>query len=47
VSIDLHRDLAFVEVTRDFTFPGVTFEGGSGILFMTALPLLRVRMSGS
>lgn len=47
VSIDLHRDLGFVEVTRDFTFPGVTFEGGSGILFMTALPLLRARTPGS
>jgi ribosomal protein S18 acetylase RimI-like enzyme len=32
-SIDLHRKLGFVEVTRDFTFPGASFEGGMGILF--------------
>jgi len=33
VSIDLHRHFGFVELTRDFSFPGATFEGGSGILF--------------
>lgn len=32
-SIDLHGQLGFVEVTRDFTFPGASFEGGVGILF--------------
>jgi ribosomal protein S18 acetylase RimI-like enzyme len=32
-SIDLHGKLGFVEVTRDFTFPGMSFEGGVGILF--------------
>lgn len=33
VSIELHRRLGFEEVTRDFTYPEVTFEGGEGILF--------------
>ncbi|MCA9752758.1 MAG: GNAT family N-acetyltransferase [Gemmatimonadetes bacterium] len=33
VSIELHRPFGFKEVTRDFTFPGVTFEGGVGMLF--------------
>ena len=32
-SIDLHAALGFLEVTRDFWFPGVTFRGGVGILF--------------
>jgi len=32
-SIDLHRQFGFVEVTRDFTFPGITSESGVGILF--------------
>ena len=36
-SIDLHRQLGFVELTRDFTFPGASFEGGVGILFNTEL----------
>lgn len=36
-SIDLHRPFGFVEVTRDFTFPGASFEGGAGILFRAAL----------
>jgi ribosomal protein S18 acetylase RimI-like enzyme len=31
-SLDLHRDLGFVEVSRDFWFPDVTFEGGVGVL---------------
>ncbi|MBM2621956.1 GNAT family N-acetyltransferase [Actinoplanes sp. LDG1-06] len=31
-SIDLHTRLGFVEVTRDFWFPGLTFEGGVGVL---------------
>lgn len=34
-SIDLHEKFGFQEVTRDFIFPGVTFEGGVGILFRT------------
>ena len=36
-SIDLHRAFGFVELTRDFTFPGASFEGGAGILFKAAL----------
>jgi len=32
-SIDLHGHVGFVEVTRDFWFPGVAFMGGTGILF--------------
>jgi ribosomal protein S18 acetylase RimI-like enzyme len=31
-SIALHAELGFVEVTRDFSFPDVSFEGGSGVL---------------
>jgi len=34
VTIELHEKLGFNELTRDFTFPGVTFSGeGIGILF--------------
>jgi ribosomal protein S18 acetylase RimI-like enzyme len=36
-TIHLHADLGFREVTRDFTFPGVTFQGGRGILFRADL----------
>jgi len=36
-SIELHRRLGFREVTRDFSFPGVTFAGGVGVLFRAAL----------
>ena len=32
-SIDLHDRMGFVEVTRDFHFPGTRFTGGVGILF--------------
>ncbi|MEV4618902.1 GNAT family N-acetyltransferase [Asanoa sp. NPDC049573] len=31
-SLDLHTELGFVEVTRDFWFPELTFEGGVGVL---------------
>ena len=31
-SLALHRDLGFVEVTRDFVVPRVTFDGGIGVL---------------
>jgi ribosomal protein S18 acetylase RimI-like enzyme len=31
-SIDLHTPFGFVEVTRDFHMPGVSFTGGVGIL---------------
>ena len=37
VSITLHKKFGFVEITRDFTFPGVTFTGGIGILFRASL----------
>lgn len=36
-SIDLHAQLGFVEVTRDFAFPGASFEGGVGVLFRADL----------
>lgn len=32
-TIALHGRLGFVEVTRRFTYPGVVFEGGDGVLF--------------
>jgi ribosomal protein S18 acetylase RimI-like enzyme len=32
-SIALHDGFQFEEVTRDFTYPGVTFKGGVGILY--------------
>jgi ribosomal protein S18 acetylase RimI-like enzyme len=31
-SLDLHHDLGFREHTREFSFPGVSFAGGSGVL---------------
>lgn len=33
-SIELHEAFGFREVTRDFSYPGVEFTGGEGILFM-------------
>ena len=36
-SIELHRAAGFVELTRDFHFPGAQFEGGSGIMFVCDL----------
>jgi ribosomal protein S18 acetylase RimI-like enzyme len=36
-SIELHRRFGFDEVTRRFSFPSVTFDGGEGILFRAAL----------
>jgi len=36
-TIDLHTRLGFVEVTRDFWFPAVTFQGGTGVLFRLRL----------
>ena len=36
-SIDLHRAFGFVELSRDFTFPGASFEGGAGSLFKAEL----------
>lgn len=37
-TLDLHRRLGFVEVSRQFTVPGVTFEGGNGVLLRAQLP---------
>jgi ribosomal protein S18 acetylase RimI-like enzyme len=31
-SLSMHKELGFEEVSRRFTFPGVTFEGGEGVL---------------
>jgi ribosomal protein S18 acetylase RimI-like enzyme len=36
-SIELHRRFGFEEVSRRFSFPGLTFEGGEGILFRASL----------
>jgi GNAT superfamily N-acetyltransferase len=35
VSIELHGKYNFTELTRDFKYPNVEFEGGEGILFVT------------
>ncbi len=32
-SIDLHKPFGFVEITRDFIYPGIATESGRGILF--------------
>ncbi len=37
VTIKLHQKFGFYEVSRDFSSPGVTFEGGEGILFQVDL----------
>jgi ribosomal protein S18 acetylase RimI-like enzyme len=31
-TLDLHRAFGFEEISRDVTMPGVTFEGGAGVL---------------
>jgi ribosomal protein S18 acetylase RimI-like enzyme len=36
-SIELHGRLGFTEVTRSFSFPGLAFEGGEGVLFRLQL----------
>jgi ribosomal protein S18 acetylase RimI-like enzyme len=36
-SIELHRRLGFEEVTRQFSFPRLAFDGGEGILFRSRL----------
>jgi ribosomal protein S18 acetylase RimI-like enzyme len=36
-SIELHRRLGFEEISRRFSFPGLTFDGGEGILFRARL----------
>jgi ribosomal protein S18 acetylase RimI-like enzyme len=40
-SLALHEALGFREATRDFSFPGVTFQGGAGGV------LLRLELRGS
>jgi ribosomal protein S18 acetylase RimI-like enzyme len=40
-SIELHRRLGFEEVTRNFSFPRLVFDGGDGILFRLRLNALR------
>ena len=37
VSIRLHQRLGFEEATRRFSFPGLAFDGGEGILFRIRL----------
>jgi len=37
VSLVLHAQLGFVEITRDFSIPGVSFTGGTGVLCRLAL----------
>jgi aminoglycoside 6'-N-acetyltransferase I len=37
-SLALHERLGFVEVTRDFVYPGVGFVGGVGVLCRAARP---------
>ena len=52
-SMDLHREVGFREVTRDFELPGVSFTGGEGVLFSAdasgqrqQVTQLRVRAAG-
>jgi ribosomal protein S18 acetylase RimI-like enzyme len=40
-SIDLHARFGFVEVTRDFFVPGVSFTGETGVLFRADLTAQR------
>jgi len=37
VSIELHQQFGFIELTREFSHPWATFEGGIGILFRAEL----------
>jgi ribosomal protein S18 acetylase RimI-like enzyme len=37
-SLGLHTRLGFEEVTRDFAFPGVSFDGGVGVLARVRRP---------
>lgn len=36
-SLELHAKLGFVEVTRSFEYPGVSFDGGVGVLCRATL----------
>jgi ribosomal protein S18 acetylase RimI-like enzyme len=42
-SIALHRRFGFDEMTRQFSFPGLVFRGGEGILFKLRLQKHRLR----
>lgn len=47
VSLALHAKLGFVEITRDFVYPGVTFDGGTGVLAKASSPVFdRLRPPG-
>ena len=37
VSIDMHKQFVFTEISRNFVYPDVSFEGGEGILFKADL----------
>jgi GNAT superfamily N-acetyltransferase len=37
-SIDLHTTFDFREVTRNFSYPGLTFNHGTGVLFCASRP---------
>jgi GNAT superfamily N-acetyltransferase len=37
-SLDLHAQLGFAEVTKDFWYPNVSFAGGRGVLCRVGLP---------
>jgi ribosomal protein S18 acetylase RimI-like enzyme len=37
VTIELHARVGFKEITREFTFPGIEFQGGEGVLFAADL----------
>ena len=45
-SLLLHQRLGFREVTRDFTYPGVTFTGGVGVLCRASLTADRQALPG-
>jgi ribosomal protein S18 acetylase RimI-like enzyme len=45
-SLDLHARLGFEEVTRDFEVPGVTFDGGVGVLARATAASVRAAQAG-
>jgi ribosomal protein S18 acetylase RimI-like enzyme len=45
-SLDLHARLGFEEVTRDFEVPGVSFEGGVGVLARATAASVRTAQDG-
>jgi GNAT superfamily N-acetyltransferase len=45
-SLDLHASLGFEEVTRDFVVPGVTFDGGGGVLARATAASVRAAQDG-